>query len=142
MEIPGELPKYYIYANKLREEDPPKVRLWTGIYKWLKRKLPITEDPTYNIDSSKSEKVFTKNELTVVLGNEGGDWPYKFLDQIEKDGIIEKVGTNNRGDDLFVFTHNWKKKLAQEMEKDDTWRNQVRPISKFILNKAENKELI
>lgn len=141
MEVPGELPKFFRYSNNLREYNPESVDRLTVLKNWIRRKTPFLETQEAT-DISDSDKIYSRYELTEIIGTSGGDWEYKFIEQLRKEDIVEKVGEKDNGTPLFVFVHNWQKKLAKELEEDETWQNEMRPISRFILEKAEGKELL
>jgi hypothetical protein len=140
MEIPGENPKRFTYISNLFKHDPASVKLWTGWITWFKRKTPVLKNKEYDIEISYTDKIYTKYDLTSIIGTKGGDWEYNFLDELEEAEIIEKVGTRD-GTDIFVFVRNWDKKLAKEVKQDEKWENELRPLSKAVWEKAEGKEL-
>ncbi|WP_313694275.1 hypothetical protein [Halorarum halobium] len=140
MEIDGENPKAYQYIKNLVEHDPESWKLWTGGITWAKDKLPFTEPVRNNQDFSDSDRVYSKYELTDIIGTKGGDWEYRFLDSLEDEGILEHVGKRD-GTDIFVFTHNWKKKLGEEIEPTEKFQ-EARPFIVLGLKHGEGKELL
>lgn len=140
MEIDGENPKPYPYIKNLYEHEPESWRLWTGWITWIKTNLPFFGSVSRDQDFSDSDKVYSKYELTDIIGTKGGDWEYKFLDMLEEDGILEHVGTRD-GTDVYVFVHNWKKKLGQEIEQTQKYQ-EVRTFAILGLKHGEGKELL